>query len=109
MMRPYPRIRLHASPDIGGRILQRAVIRLVLHLPFGHRELAASVGYALDVYLRNAGLSPDSFAEYSLGDEPRTLDEEGWADIRDTLAPPPPEAVLDGETEESFLKQKLKD
>ncbi|WP_211241641.1 hypothetical protein [Cystobacter fuscus] len=37
------------------------------------------------------------------------LDEEGWADIRDTLAPPPGDAVLDEQAEESFLKQKVKE
>jgi hypothetical protein len=85
------------------------VVRLVLHLPFGHRELATSVGHALEVYLRNAGLGADSFTEYFLGDEPMALDADGWADIRDTLVPSPPDAFLDEETEESFLKQKVKE
>ncbi|ATB29844.1 type VI immunity family protein [Melittangium boletus] len=37
------------------------------------------------------------------------LDADGWADIRDTLAPPPPDAFLDEGTEASFLKQKVKE
>ncbi len=85
------------------------VLRLVLHLPFGHRELARPVRAALELYLRNASLGPDGFSEYSLGEEPMALDEAGWADIHDTLAPPPADAFLDEETDKSFLHQKLKE
>ncbi|WP_395857679.1 hypothetical protein [Cystobacter fuscus] len=92
MKHPIPRIRRHAPPDNGGRLLQREVLRLVLHLPFGHRELATPVSHALEVYLRNAGLGADAFTEYSLGEEPIPPDADGWADIRDTLAPPPRDA-----------------
>ncbi|ATB39800.1 hypothetical protein CYFUS_005248 [Cystobacter fuscus] len=109
MKHPIPRIRRHAPPDNGGRLLQREVLRLVLHLPFGHRELATPVSHALEVYLRNAGLGADAFTGYSLGEEPMPLDADGWADIRDTLAPPPRDAFLDEQTEESFLKQKMKE
>jgi hypothetical protein len=51
MKRPIPRSRRHAPPDNGGLLLQREVLRLVLHLPFGHRELATPVSHALEVYL----------------------------------------------------------
>ncbi|MET0403318.1 MAG: type VI immunity family protein [Cystobacter sp.] len=92
-----------------GRILQRDVIRLVLHLPFGHRDLASPVSQALRLYLRSANLGTDFFSEYCLGDEPVALDAEDWADIWDTLSPPPSEAFLDEGTDEAFLRQKMKE
>ncbi|WP_395803771.1 type VI immunity family protein [Archangium minus] len=66
----------------------REVVRLVLHLPFDHHDLADRVGRALDVYLRAVGTGPELFSEYDLGDEPAPLREDSWERIRAELSPP---------------------
>ncbi|HEX8437231.1 type VI immunity family protein [Archangium sp.] len=66
----------------------REVVRLVLHLPFDHHELAERVRRALDVYLDAVGTGPDVFSEYDLGYEPSWLHADAWERIRDELSPP---------------------
>ncbi len=88
MTEHYPRVRLHASGPEGERLVQREVIRLVLHLPFDHRDLAAHVSRALDVYLSALSAGPATFSEYSLGDEEYALGASGWERVRAALCPP---------------------
>jgi hypothetical protein len=73
----------------------REVVRLVLHLPFDHHDLASRVSRALDVYLRAVGTGPEIFSEYYLGYEPCSLDESGWARVRAGLSPSRGERFLD--------------
>ena len=95
MTQHYPRIRLSESRPDGDRLWMREVVRLVLHLPFDHHDLADRVSRAFDVYLRAVGTGPDLFSEYDLGYEPYELDEDAWARIRAALSPPLGERFLD--------------
>lgn len=84
----YPRIRLYSPGPDGERLVQREVVRLVLHLPFDHHDLADQVNRALDTYLGALGNGPATFSEYSLGYEEYPLDEYGWERVRVALSPP---------------------
>jgi TseV toxin immunity protein TsiV len=109
MNQRYPRIRLHSSRASGIDLWMREVVRLVLHLPFDHHDLADRVSRALDVYLRAVGTGPEIFSEYDLGYEPNSMDEEDWARIRDALSPPSGERFLDDVTDDALVYRYVKD
>ncbi|WP_338023454.1 type VI immunity family protein [Archangium primigenium] len=90
--------------------MHREVIRLVLHLPFDHQDLASAVGHALDVYLEAVGSTQEVFSEYFLGYEPNTLTSEDWPRIRSMLAPPRGPRFLDDLEDEEvrpYLKEQF--
>ncbi|MFL5351880.1 type VI immunity family protein [Archangium sp.] len=95
MSQHYPRVRRYCLRPEGERLWIREVVRLVLHLPFNHHELAGGVRRAFDVYLRAVGMGPDIFSEYNLGYEPDGLHEEAWERIRNQLSSSPGEFFLD--------------
>jgi hypothetical protein len=88
MTEHYPRVRLYASGPEGEHLVRREVIRLVLHLPCDHHDLAAQVNRALDMYLRALSAGPATFSEYSLGDEEYPLSASGWERVRAALSSP---------------------
>jgi len=88
--------------------VQRDVLRLVLHLPFDHVELAEPVRHALEVYLRAVGKGADRFSEYSLGEETLALNPEGWTRIDEALRPPRGERFLDDEEDEAYVDRRVK-
>jgi hypothetical protein len=72
------------------------VVRLVLHLPFDHHDLAIPVCQALDLYLRTIGQGSEILSEwYDLETEPFPLDDDNWEIIRAVMAPPRGERFLD--------------
>lgn len=95
MSQHYPRVRRYSSRPEGNRLWMREVVRLVLHLPFNHHELAGGVSRAFDVYLRAVGTGPDIFSEYDLGYEPDGLHEDAWVRIRNQLSSSSGEYFLD--------------
>lgn len=98
MTGPHPRIR-HS---------QRDVVRLVLHLPFDHHDLADRVIRVLEVYLRAVDRGQQLFSEYSLGYEPNPLREDSWERIRAALSPPRGERFLDDEQDEEYVHRRVK-
>ncbi|MCY1083507.1 type VI immunity family protein [Archangium lansingense] len=90
------------------RQYQRDVVRLVLHLPFDHHDLADRVSRAFEVYLRAVGTGRGIFSEYSLGYEPNPLREDSWERIRAALAPPRGERFLDDEQDEEYVERRVK-
>jgi len=88
MTEHYPRVRLYASGPEGERLVQREVIRLVMHLPHDHHTLSVHVNRALDVYLDALSAGAATFSEYSLGDEEYSLGTSGWERVRAALSPP---------------------
>ena len=87
----FPLIRHHAA-TLGGEVLiQREVVRLVLHLPFDHAELSAGVNRALELYLASVGQGPEILSEWcdvEGEDDLLPLDAEGWDVIHSELSPP---------------------
>ncbi|MFY0583615.1 hypothetical protein ACN28S_63300 [Cystobacter fuscus] len=71
-------------------LVQRDVVRLVLHLPFDHVDLSAGVNRALDMYLSSVGQGPEILSEWcdvEGEDDLFPLDEQGWDFIRSELSP----------------------
>ncbi|WP_002621442.1 DUF3396 domain-containing protein [Cystobacter fuscus] len=96
MSHPIPRIRIDSSQSGQERLLRREVVRLVLHLPFDHHDLALSVRQALDFYLSTIGQGPEVLSEwYDLETEPFPLDDDNWEIIRAVMAPPRGDRFLD--------------
>jgi hypothetical protein len=100
----YPRIRLYE----GDRLMRREVVRLVLHLPFEHHDLADGVNRALEVYLRAVGTGLEVLSDHDLGYEPYPLDEDGWERVRATLSPPRGRRFLDDLENPEDLHRYLK-
>jgi hypothetical protein len=109
MTQRYPRIRLGSARASGNDLWMREVVRLVLHLPFDHHDLAVRVSRALDVYLRAVGTGPKIFSEYDLGYEPNSMREDAWERIRMALSPPCGERFLDDVTDEALVHCYVKD
>ncbi len=105
----YPRFRLYSSGPKGDCLVQREVVRLVLHLPFDHHDLAERVDRALDRYLGTLSTGPSIFDAYYLGYEESTLNEQGWDSIRAALSPPRGERFLDDLDDERYIHRKVKD
>lgn len=104
MTRHYPQLRRHGSPPRNQRLIQREVVRLVLHLPFDHHDLSAGVNRALDVYLRAVGQGPEILSEfYDMETDPFPLDDDNWKVIRDNLAPPIGKRFFDDIEDEKML------
>ncbi|MFY0582508.1 type VI immunity family protein [Cystobacter fuscus] len=96
MSHPIPRIRIYSSQSGQERLVRREVVRLVLHLPFDHHDLALSVRQALDLYLSTIGQGPEVLSEwYDLETEPFPLDDDNWEIIRAVMAPPRGDRFLD--------------
>jgi hypothetical protein len=69
--------------------LMREVIRLVLHLPLDHRDLAGTVDRALKLYLRAVGTGAEILSEgHDLETDPFPLEEAHWEYVHAVLAPP---------------------
>ena len=106
----YPRLR-HLSADGGTVLLQREVLRLVLHLPFDHPDLSESVNRALDVYLRAVGQGSEILSEWCDVEgelDVFPLDEAGWDFIHSTLSPSQGERFLDDCKDEKYVLRRLK-
>jgi hypothetical protein len=109
MTERYPRIRRYSSQQEGDRLVQREVVRLILHLPFNHHALGALVNRALDVYLKALSTGPETFSDYYLGYEEYPLGEHGWERVRAALSPPCGERFLDDNKDDPYSRQKVKD
>ena len=112
MSRP-PRIRHHAATPDGHKVLvQREVIRLVLHLPFDHVDLSASVNQALDQYLSAVGRGPEILSDWcdvEGEDDLFPLDAAGWEFVYSELSPPRGERFLDDvRDDERYVLRRLK-
>jgi hypothetical protein len=75
----YPRIRHYEASPGGAHLVIRESVRLIFYVPLNHHALAASVGRALDAYLRTAGEGTEALCYYSGSEgEAYPLDETGW-------------------------------
>ncbi|WP_434385050.1 type VI immunity family protein [Melittangium boletus] len=87
------------------------VLRLVLHLPFDHADVAAGVNHALDVYLDAIGRGPEGLSDWrdvEGEDDVFPLEGEGWDFIRSMLAPPRGPRFLEDVPEAPFVRHRVK-
>ncbi|WNG14006.1 type VI immunity family protein [Cystobacter fuscus] len=111
MSRRNPRIRHYAATPHGEVLVQRDVVRLVLHLPFDHADLSAGVNRALDMYLSAVGHGPEILSEWcdvKGEDDLFPLDAQGWDFIRSELSPPRGERFLDDVPDERYVLRRVK-
>jgi len=111
MSRRLPLIRHYAVTPSGEVLVQRDVVRLVLHLPFDHADLSANVNRALDVYLNAVGQGPEILSEWcdvKGEDDLFPLDAQGWDFIRSELSLPRGERFLDDVRDERYVLRRVK-
>jgi hypothetical protein len=84
MSTPYPRIRIHAR---NGYLLVRDGLILTFYLRRSHHEISKSIGHALDAYVRAVGTAALGLYSDQEGNW-QSLDEAGWAAVRDELHKP---------------------